>query len=66
MMEAEDKASKKLNRKWNKKRKLMDRYIVIPYTPKQKKVAIERYLAKRQRRIFKYTGPLKPKLIATA
>lgn len=57
MMEAEDKASKKMNKKWNKKRKLRDRYIVIPYTPKQKKAAIERYLAKRL--VRKYIGPPK-------
>lgn len=70
MMEAEDKASKRMRRKEKKKRikkrKLMDSYIVIPYNPKQKKAAIERYLAKRQRRMFKYIGLLKPKLIATA
>ena len=65
MMEAEDKASKKMNRP-RIQRKKRDRYVVIPYGPHEKKEAIKRYQAKRRRRILKYTGPLKPKLIATA
>jgi hypothetical protein len=52
MMEAEDNAS----RKWNRpraNRKKRERYMIIQYGPEQKKEAIQRYMAKRQRRVYK-------------